>query len=309
MSRNVRDPQEPYGGAHFALLLHSVPHIGEKTLARLLRTGATQRVTPEEFMAMQPETWQTVYELNARSVEYLEMHRSILLEQALQTARLLRRHDVKLIHCMSVAWPDRLERNHDAPPPVLYARGSAALLAPAGEGNFTFAMALSRNAPKEALERQEEAASALLAQGGIPVTGHDRTPYQRLALCAQRLNRPAVYVLDRGLREAMGPEFANALFRAARIRDDCFQSERDLALSCFRLDDHAIGENNRRRDRLIMALADKIVAIEVSCEGEMAALCKRACQQKREVLVDARGGKGCQMLLQEGCIPLPCKIN
>ena len=39
----------------FLLLLHSVPHIGEKALARLLRLTAQQRLTPETFLALTAE--------------------------------------------------------------------------------------------------------------------------------------------------------------------------------------------------------------------------------------------------------------
>ena len=36
----------------FLLLLHSVPHIGEKALARLLRLATQQRLLPEAFLSM-----------------------------------------------------------------------------------------------------------------------------------------------------------------------------------------------------------------------------------------------------------------
>ena len=122
---------------------------------------------------------------------------------------------------------------------------------------FTFSIAVSNGASAESLARLDQLATELSAAGGVPVTGHDRTPYKRMALAAQRLNRPTIYVLDRGLREALGPEFDRPPFAAARIRDAFFDRERDLALSPFRLDDHSLGANNRRRDALIFALSDR----------------------------------------------------
>ena len=43
------------------------------------------------------------------------------------------------------------------------------------------------------------------------------TAYKRLALTAQRQNRSVCYVFDRGLREALGPQFDRPPFSAARI--------------------------------------------------------------------------------------------
>jgi predicted Rossmann fold nucleotide-binding protein DprA/Smf involved in DNA uptake len=285
-----------------------VPYLGEKTLTRLLHTNARLRVTPEEFLALSPAEWQTRYEIDPRAAEHLYRHSSELLALSADLARTVRSHHVQVLTCESMTYPQPLERYDDSPPPILYALGNQDLL-DSGElhvhGRFTFTVAVSNGAPTESLVRLDQIAADLVQAGGIPVTGHDRAPYKRLALAAQRINRSIIYVLDRGLREALGPEFDRPPFAAARIREAVFDVNRDLALSPFRLDDHALGANNRRRDRMIFALADLVIAVDVNAGGAMEAECRRSQEQGRTVRVAAGGREGNAALLAAGCVPLP----
>lgn len=295
------------GATQFVLLLHSVPHLGEKTLTRLLRRIAQKRLTPQDFLTLTAEEWRNFYELDARAAAYLTGHRAALIGKSAELLRVLRHHPLHVLTVEGAAYPSRLEQRDDAPPPILYALGNLDLLQtePESPTRFTFTIAVSNGATSATLARQDEIASELIGQGGIPVTGHDRTPYKRLALAAQRQNCPTIYVLDRGLREALGPEFDRLLFATARIREAVFPPKRDLALSPFRLDDHGLGANNRRRDRLVFALADMIVALDVRAGGGMAAECLRAREQGRPVFVVDNGREGNAALRAAGCPPYP----
>jgi len=290
----------------FLLLLHSIPHIGEKALARLLRLASQQRLTPEMFLSMNSDEWQTRCELHPDAVGALATQRDALIGKSAELARTLRAHGIQLLSVESATYPARLIRNDDAPPPLLYALGSLPLLDWSYKADrFTFTIAVSNGASSASLEMLDAMATELSAAGGIPVTGHDRAPYQRLALAAQRHNRPVIYVLDRGLREALGPRFDRPAFAAARIRDAEFDTTRDLALSPFRLDDHSIGAHNRRRDELVFALADLVIALDVRAGGGMADACQRAVEQGRAVYAAEGGREGCRALLANGCAPLP----
>lgn len=296
------------GTTQFLLMLHSVPQVGEKALTRLLRLIAQRRLTPEDCLRLTAEQWEKQYELHPRAAETLATRQPELRAKSAELARTLRAHPLQLLTIESASYPQRLERFDDAPPPLLYALGRSALLDernPAPDTRFTFSIAVSNGATPAVLARQDALAAALVAAGGVPVTGHDRTPYKRLALAAQRRNRPIIYVLDRGLREALGPEFDRPPFAAARIREAVFLPERDLALSPFRLDDHGLGGNNRRRDRLIFALADLIVALDVRAGGVMSEECLRARNQGRKVFVAEGGRDGNDVLRKAGCLPLP----
>lgn len=292
------------GSTQWVLLLQSVPHLGEKTLTRLLRANALHRVAPEECLSLSAEAWRERYDLDPRAAEHLATHRQELLAYSAELARTLRAHQVHVLTCDSLTYPDRIERYDDAPPPVLYALGRLDLLEASPE-RFTFTTALSNGASAEALATQDRTAAALAAAGGVVATGHDRPPYQRLALSAQRQGLPVVYLFDRGLREALGPQFDRPPFAAARIRDLVFDPKRDLAISPFRPDDHGLGANNRRRDRLIFALAERIVAIDVAPGGNMETSCLRAAEQGVPVFVAPGGREGNVALRAAGCPPLP----
>lgn len=303
MSRILRETQDPIGSVQMALLLHSVPHLGEKALARLLRTGVLMRSSPDELLALTEKEWVQQFELESRAANYISMHRENLKALSAETARMLRLNGIHLLTCNSFTYPEKLEKYDDAPPPLLYALGNLELLEHK-TGHFTFTTVLSNGSSSNSLTLQDRIASSLISAGGMPVTGHDRKAYQRLALCAQRVNRPAIYMLDRGLREALGPQFDLPLFAAARIREIAFNVERDIALSPFRLDDHCLGGNNRRRDRLIFAQADLIIAVEVRADGSMYNECMRVREQGRPLLVIDSGEPGNSSLLEAGCTKL-----
>ncbi len=292
---------ETISPTQFALLLHSVPHVGEKALTRLLRQIATQKLTPEAFLALSEKELKTQMELRPQAVAHLIANRETLLAASAELLRIVRAHNLHVLTAESPSYPYGLERYDDAPPPILYALGNLRRL----DESFTFAVATSNGATVDSLLKQDALVTALSQAGGVVLTGHDRSAYQRAALAAQRNNRPVVYVLDRGLRDGLGPEFDRPPFAAARIRDLLFDTERDLALSPFRLDDHAIGANLRRRDRLIFALADVIIAHDVSAGGGMASECLRAIEQKRKVFVSKGGRDGNAALREAGALPLP----
>ncbi len=315
---------EAVSPTQFLLLLHSVPQIGEKALARLIRLHSQNRLSPEEFLTMDSQSLIERYELQTVAAEYLADNRSALLLQSSELARTLRLSEIQLLSIESASYPKALDRYDDAPPPLIYTRGNQSLLAlylskrtdeaeqaqrfihseystETGNARFTYTIAVSNGASAETLSKLEIISTDLVTQGGVPVTGHDRSPYKLLALTAQRQNSSTFYVFDRGLREALGPRFDRAPFTAARIRDAEFAVSRDLALSCFRLDDHSIGANNRRRDRLIFSLSQTIVALDVRAGGTMYSECLRAFRQGKTVFVTESDQDGNRALIEQGC--------
>lgn len=299
---------EPVGTTQFLLLLQSVPHLGEKALIRLLSGSAQRRLTAEDILNLPADHLQNELELDPRAASYLIEHRADLLQQSAALAKTLRAQSLQLVSITGAAYPVRLERYCDVPPPLIYTLGNLALLdssiqEDAVPGRFTFTIALSRKASSASLIRLDEIATQLAAAGGVPVTGHDRPEYQRLALAAQRRNLPTIYVFDRGLREALGPQFDRPPFAAARIRDAVFDLERDLALSPYRLDDHCIGDNNRRRDSIVFALSDLVIALDINASGAMCAECIRAFEQGKPVYA-ATGGRSGNAALREASVPV-----
>jgi len=309
------------GTTQFLVLLQSVPHLGEKALIRLLSGTAQRRISPEAVLSLSANELETELELDPRSASYIESHREELKAHSAAVARMLRSYPLQVISIAGAAYPARIERYSDIPPPVLYTLGNLKLLEPsqaqhaaaAGSSSrqipeftststFTFTVAASRSASQASMTYLDEVSTQLASLGGVTVTGHDRPEYQRLALAAQRRNLPTVYVFDRGIREALGPEFNRPPFAAARIRDAEFVTERDLAISQFRLDDHCLGGNNRRRDSLVFTLSDLVVALDVRASGGMYEECIRAHRQGKPVFV-ARGGRDGNEKLRELKLP------
>jgi predicted Rossmann fold nucleotide-binding protein DprA/Smf involved in DNA uptake len=286
-------------------MLHALPGVGEKTLAALLREIRRSGLSAGEILALTPDETIQRLGLKPETADHLYTHRRALVEAAAETARALREFPLTVLALDSATYPDRLTRNEPSPPPVLYLLGNAALLSDRSEAGFTFTIAVSNGADQAALSRLDSLASKLCAFGGIPVTGHDRAPYQRMALAAQRGGLPTVYVFDRGLRDCLGPRFDRPPFASARIREAAFAWERDLAISPFRIDDHCLGANNRRRDDLVFALADRIVALDVKAGGAMMEGCRAALAAKRPVYVAEGGREGAGALQAAGAVLLP----
>lgn len=293
----------------FNVLLHSVPHIGEKALGRLLRVLAQRGESPDEFLSCDAQVLREQYGLDPRSAVFLWEHRDDLIAASARFLRLTSALPLRVVSINDAVYPRRLDLYDDAPPPLLYAFGRLAMLDTDERSDFTFALSVSNGVGSASLALLDRTAKTLVELGGIPVTGHDRAPYQRAGLAAQRTGRPAIYVLDRGLYEALGPALDRPPFAAARIRDAAFEAQRDLVLSPFRMDDHSIGANNRRRDRIVHALADLIVAIDVRAGGAMYAECRRASEQGRAVLVATGGRDGNDALRAAGCAVLPDDLS
>jgi len=305
------DTQNEIGMAQFVLYLHSVPQLGEKSLTRLFAVLAQQRLTPTQCLALTASEWKARFDLKASVANSLTENKSPLLAKSAELLKAFRVHPLYLITQSSAAYPAKLERYDETPPPILYALGNARLLElPQASQNalFTFTVAVSNDAVSSSLDRADEIANALIVAGGVPVTGHDRLPYQRLALCAQRLDKSILYVLDRGLREALGADYDRPPFAAARIRDAVFEPRRDVAISPFRLDDHGLGANNKRRDRLIFALSDVVIVADIRSGGGMMSECIRAFEQSKIVRVLSEGGReGNTALLGRGVPALDLK--
>jgi predicted Rossmann fold nucleotide-binding protein DprA/Smf involved in DNA uptake len=206
---------------------------------------------------------------------------------------------VQVLTAQHRLYPLALETFCDQPPPVLFALGQMSLL----QNGWRFAVACSRGAPHVALEAVDEIAQQAVREGGIPVTGHNTPPYQRVALAAIRQERPSITVLDRGLLEALGEGLNRPLFPAARLYELEFRTDRDVVLSPFPLQAGCLGLHNQRRDELVFALADVVFAVWVRAGGVMERLCLRAKKLGKRIEVwkapDGTVSEGVRRLVQE----------
>ncbi|HYD48761.1 MAG TPA: hypothetical protein VEB21_10455, partial [Terriglobales bacterium] len=89
--------------------------------------------------------------------------------------------------------------------------------------------------------------------------------------------------LDRGIFATFGAHTERDPFGFGPGRGPLDRS-RTLVVSPFRLMDHAVAHNGQRRDEIIAALADVIVAVEVRPGGIIERVCLQALDQGQTVL-------------------------
>lgn len=281
------------------LLLSSVPGIGEHTLARLLRRNAVLRRSPEELLALNPTSLMRDYELRQEVAERVAGLTASQRRHAEEMARQMHRTGVQVITFLDAAYPPRLLHRMKELPPVLYVFGNLNLLS-----QPLFAIANSNGASEEVLSYGDVVARVAIECGWIPITGHNRVPYQRPALVARRNSKPVCYVLDRGILEAFGSDLSKDLFAAARIWNPIYDPSCDLTLSPFPMTAHMIAANNRRRDAIIFALADAVFVGDVRPGGRMEEACLSAQVQGTPVFVMVPESLQSKRLKDAGAPPL-----
>ena len=262
------------------LTLLETPGVGGKTLASVLRRNAVARRAPDEFLRMPADAMAEEYGIRPSVAARLAVDFRCRREQAAEQARWLGRSGVSLVTIVDASYPARLAERLDEAPPALFLYGNHELLT-----QNLFAVANSNGAPEEALAAADSATETAVEAGWILATGHNRPAYQRPALASRRNGGRVLYVLDRGLLHGFGGDLTRALFPAARIWGPSFDPQCDLALSPFPLRAQGIAANNRRRDSIIFALADRIFAGSVRSEGQMERQCLEAPSRGQRVLV------------------------
>ncbi len=284
------------------LLLHNLPGVGEQTLTHILTHREANELAPKEILAYTPKQWQETLKVSAKTTQHFFQNQEALLKKSQEQERTRRLNDIHLFDIGSAAYPSYLEAYDSFPPPVVYARGNLSLLEPTVTKRF--AILVSNNPTPAILQKLNEITEALCHAGGIVVTGHDRLPYKRAALAAQHVNRPILYVLDQGLRCALGKNFDKVLFAEASIQDDSFNTDVDVAVSHLPFDVPAM-HNLQRRDRMVTSFANVLIALDVRPNGVMFSEAKRAFEQKRRLFVSTEGREGNRVLLDMGATALP----
>lgn len=258
--------------SRFALLLTCIPGLGERQMARVLQHWARSRTPVEEFLTTPADRLQQEWGLSPHAASILTSPERSWWQRFEGEDALVQQHGIQVLTCQHQLYPLAVESFCALPPPVLFAHGQVSLL---HEG-WRFAVVCSRGAPHLALEAVDEIAQQAIAEGGIPIAGHNTPSYQRALLAAIRQERPSITVLDRGLLPALGEGMNRPLFAAARLYELEFRADRDLVLSPFPLEAGCLGLHNQRRDELVFALADVVFAVWIRAGGVMERLCQQA---------------------------------
>lgn len=292
-----------------ALMLHAVPHLGPRGIARILADlpdgtpDAPVCLSDVRAWALSADTLQRDYRLHPDAARCFAVQKEKLLSVSSKMAAAVEKNDIRAMIVRDPDYPSALREYEKDPPPIIYAYGNLGLLR-----ERKFAVVASSDVGPHATEVMRETAGTLSDQGLVAVTSHNTHPYQVVGLAIRSRNAPVMLVLDRGILSAFPQGLGYEPSAQARIWSLRFDPRRDLVLSKFRLYDPWIGANGKERDRMVFALADIVVAVEVRSGGVMESECLRAIRKGREVYVYKGSDEipaGNLFLLEKGCSPLP----
>lgn len=267
----------------FALWLAMTKGIGGRSVSRILARCDLMNYTPEELRRLVPEALQEEFRLTKRQAESLADRFREPMEAVRSVVEPLSKLGVHWVTFADAHYPARLEAFDPDPPGVLFMYGNTNLLK-----SKTVCVLSSRNTSPVGLDLVEKLAETAVLSGEVIVSGHDTPEYQRAAVVPLRWGAPRILCLDRGLFKALGENLKDEPFRAARLWRYEFDPKTDLVISPFRPNADYVGINNQVRDRLIVGLADRVDAVEISPAGNMERYARMALKAGRKVRVSDR---------------------
>ena len=269
--------------AHDAVLalltVAELPHVGERRLQRV-QDEARRRHLPLANLADQPATvLREAFALPARAIERLCSTRAWHDARCALLAARLFRHQVRVCPLGDPQYPVGWARHGDPPPPLAYLHGEPTLLR-----RPIVALLHSRLVDGSTVSVTARLARAAVGAGFALAVGGMKTTHRIAAVTARALGAPRIVVLDRGLLAAFGGDLDRDPFGFGPGRTR-FDPTRTLVATPFRCEDHAVPRSGRRRDALVAAVADVVVAVHARPDGEVERLGLRALARGQAVAV------------------------
>lgn len=265
----------------FAMLAAAeLPWIGERRLARLRQEAQRRRLRLGALLDWPAVRLREELKLPSPAIERLSAARAYHDARCATLARLLAAGGVQLTVPGDGAYPRGWARHGDPAPPLAFVYGNAALLAWP-----VVALLSSRLVGEETVTTSALVARAAAAAGCALAVGGMKTTHRIAAAAVRALGAPRLVVLDRGLLAAFGGELARDPFGIGPRGQTPFDRRRTLVLTPFRPEDHAVARSGRRRDALLAALGDVVIALSARPGGETERLCLRALARGQRVWV------------------------
>jgi predicted Rossmann fold nucleotide-binding protein DprA/Smf involved in DNA uptake len=260
-----------------AVMLSQLPRVGETTATRELRLNAARAISLADFFRLPEATLRENYGLPPATVARLCREREAMRTEANELVERMAVGGVGVWLPDHAAYPARWRERLDACPPIVFGLGTPVALA--GE---TLAVLNSRNLSERAVTVTIRVVQAAAAHGLAVVSGGMKATHRIPAVLGRAASGRAI-VLDRGLFASFGRHLDRDPFglgpEAAAL-----DADRTLVLSPFRLRDHAVARNGARRDALVAALADIVVAVSTRAGGEIERVCFAALDRGQCVL-------------------------
>lgn len=283
----------------------SLPWLGEKTLLALLEHAREGRRSLADLWEAPVEDVAALVQLHPKSRAALETDPAERWQQAGAEAGAVESWGVDLLLAGEPDLPARLAARQRQWP-YLFAYGALELL-----DEPCVALLNSRDVSNSGLIVTDALADALARRDVALVSSTNREAYQAAATAAKRQAGPAVLVLDRGLAAAFPGGVEREPVAPARVWDETFDPDLQLILSPFGWKEPWNPRSGKRRDALIIDLAEVLVAIDVRPGGTMERECLRAARAGKRVLALDRGpdtGAGAKALWEDpSVVRLPWK--
>lgn len=260
------------------VLLTELPQVGERLTVRVGERARAQRLTLAEVLRLPPELLRHEYGLPARAVERLFMGRRPHEAHCRAIVERLHAAGGRVSHPGAKTYPRRWRERLGVAPPLVYLYGNdAALKGP------TLAVLNSRIINERTVTATVQVVQNA-CRGGFSLVGGGMKSTHRIAAVAMRAtDAPRAIVLDRGLFAAFGTRLGLDPFGFGPGRCP-LDPARTLVLSPFRPLDHAAPRNGQRRDELVAALADVVVAVNAQPGGIIERVCLQALDRGQCVL-------------------------
>lgn len=284
------------------LALTRVKGLGDDGLAKLLDQLRREGGEPADLYRASPAYLREHFSLRSETAEIVSREAPRLMHEGGELYRNLRSLGARVLLPATAEYPERLESFYGSAPPVLYAYGNPALL-----DSACFAIINSALPSTEALACTFALASRLGEAGKTLLASPETPSYNLVGLGGKRAHR--VIVLHRGLLDFLDDEAGREPLPLARHAGGEIDAHASLLLSPFRPAGRWQKGNGPRRDQLLVALADTIVAMDVKPGGRMEQLCLKAHATERRVFAcqitaSSAGPAANEALLAAGATPL-----
>lgn len=261
-----------------AIRLWELPGVGEKGAQRVLAVNRARGRSLATFFRLPAAVLREEYALPPAALAALAADgaahetRCRLLAQRLEAS-------AAVVHLAGTSgYPQRLGERLQPPPALLASLGDASVLALP-----TLTVLNSRDLDERVVVASHAAVRAAIAQGFAVVSGGMKASHRIAAAAARAAAAPRAIVLDRGLFATFAAGVGRDPF-GLRPGPHAFDRRRALVVSPFRLGDHAVARNGRRRDEVVAALADVIVAVHTRPGGVIERVCLEALDRGQVVL-------------------------
>jgi predicted Rossmann fold nucleotide-binding protein DprA/Smf involved in DNA uptake len=285
-----------YETAIALMTLAELPQIGERRLQRAHAVAQDQGIALRDLIdSMLGPAAARPYRLPPRARMRLEGDRLWHAAHCRALVARLAACGARICQPGDASYPRRWQTRAEPVPPLAYLYGAGDLLRrPAVALLASRTMSESTVAGAAAVVRCAADEGIAVAVGGMKAT------HRIAAAMARAAGAARLVVLDRGLFTAFGgqPEFDPFGMGPGRTR---FDPTATLVLSIFRPNDHASPRNGRRRDELLAALGDIVVALSARPGGEVERICLRVLDGGGRVLSWQASSR---TLIAAGAVPI-----